>query len=219
MTGRIRNILLLLLLGLAAPAAVCAEAGLGNEYKLKTAVIFKLLKFVDFPALEKAGDEKGSTKSAVAPKSASASKSDAAPRELVIGVCGGADEAYRAMLALQGITVKGRKITVRKLPVDDLLGTKKLVPFVYDILWIPRPSPNQKKPLTVDRILKRLKSPNALTIGEVAGFVDGGGMINLIKDKNRIGFEINLVRAKKAKVKINSSVLKLAKRVITPPKD
>lgn len=177
---------------------VRAEAGSENEYKIKTAVIFKLLKFIDFPVVE---------------------KDDATPRELVIGVCGGAQEAFDAMLALRGMTVKGRKISVRNLSVIGLLGTKKPAPMVYDLLWIPRPSLSQKKPFVVKDLLERLKSPDALTIGEVSGFIDGGGIINLLKEKNRIGFEINLVEAKRAQLKINSSVLKLAKRVITPPKD
>ncbi len=207
MTGRTRKVILLLLLGLAMPAVVRAEAGSDNEYKLKTAVIFKLLKFIDFPVAEKDGEGGDSKKSADA------------PRELVIGVCGGAHEAFDAMFALRGMTVKGRKITVRKLSVEDLLGTKKLAPIVYDILWIPRPILSQKKPFVIKDLLKRLKSPDALTIGEVEGFIDRGGIINLFKEKNRIGFEINLVKAKRAKVKINSSVLKLARRVITPTKD
>ncbi len=207
MTGRTRKTILVLLLGMTMAVMVRAEDGLNHEYKLKSAVIFKLLKFVSFPAAEKdkdGGDSKGK---------------EPPPRGLVIGVCAGADQAFKAMQVLQGQTVKGRKITVRKLSEKDLLGTKKLGPVVYDVLFVPRPSRSQKKPLVVKAVLKRLKSPNALTIGEVSGFIDSGGIISLLKDKNRIRFEINLVEARRAKIKINSSLLKLAKRLISPPKE
>ncbi|MBW0147877.1 YfiR family protein [Marinobacter arenosus] len=53
-----------------------------------------------------------------------------------------------------------------------------------------------------------------LTISEIPGFVEGGGVIGYVKEGNVIRFEINLKAAQSAGLHVNSRLLELAVRVI-----
>jgi hypothetical protein len=53
-----------------------------------------------------------------------------------------------------------------------------------------------------------------LTVGETEDFAEDGGMIAFLVEENKIRFEINLEAADKAKLKISSKLLALAKTVI-----
>jgi hypothetical protein len=63
-------------------------------------------------------------------------------------------------------------------------------------------------------ILAGVKGNSILTVGESEHFVEDGGMIGFLLEENKIRFEINLEAAKKAKLKISSKLLALAKTVI-----
>jgi hypothetical protein len=63
-------------------------------------------------------------------------------------------------------------------------------------------------------ILAGVKGNSVLTVGESEHFAEGGGMIGFLLEENKIRFEINLEAAKKAKLKISSKLLVLAKTVI-----
>jgi YfiR/HmsC-like len=63
-------------------------------------------------------------------------------------------------------------------------------------------------------ILAGVKGNSVLTVGESEHFAGGGGMIGFLLEENKIRFEINLEAAKKAKLKISSKLLVLAKTVI-----
>ncbi|HPF35764.1 MAG TPA: YfiR family protein [Candidatus Krumholzibacteria bacterium] len=52
-----------------------------------------------------------------------------------------------------------------------------------------------------------------LTIGEMNGFLDAGGHINLVLEDDRFRFEVNLADARDAGLKISSRLLKLARKV------
>jgi hypothetical protein len=62
--------------------------------------------------------------------------------------------------------------------------------------------------------LEALKGRGVLTISDIRGFVDGGGMIGLVVVDNRVQFEINEMTSRREKVKFSAQLLKLAKRVI-----
>lgn len=62
---------------------------------------------------------------------------------------------------------------------------------------------------------KELAGLPVLTVSEVPGFVQNGGMINFIEQERKIGFEINQKNAHAAGIRISSKLLKLAQTVIT----
>ena len=59
-------------------------------------------------------------------------------------------------------------------------------------------------------ILEGLRSGNALTVSDIHGFADQGGMIEFVTSENRIRFEVNLVAAQHAGLALSSELLKVA---------
>jgi hypothetical protein len=66
---------------------------------------------------------------------------------------------------------------------------------------------------SVARILALTQGASILTVGEAASFATRGGIINLIKDENRLKFEINIDAAAQTRLKISSKLLSLARIV------
>jgi hypothetical protein len=63
----------------------------------------------------------------------------------------------------------------------------------------------------VAQIIKHINGLSVLTIAELEGFPQLGGIINFVLKENKIGFEINIDAAERAHLKISSKLLKLAK--------
>lgn len=64
------------------------------------------------------------------------------------------------------------------------------------------------------KIMAILGERAVLTVGEMNGFIDSGGVLNLHLDKSKINFEVNLDQAKSNNIIISSRILKLASSVI-----
>lgn len=62
-------------------------------------------------------------------------------------------------------------------------------------------------------ILKEMNHLNVLTVSDMSGFCEAGGMIGLLAVQNRIGFEVNLAAVRRARFSISSQMLKLAKKI------
>ena len=73
-------------------------------------------------------------------------------------------------------------------------------------------SPSAKS--KISEMISGLGSASVLTVGETDRFAESGGMINFVKEGNKIRFEINEVAAKRAGLKISSKLLSLASRTI-----
>lgn len=63
-------------------------------------------------------------------------------------------------------------------------------------------------------LVTSLHNAPVLTVGETAGFLDGGGMIDFLLEENKVRFEINLEAAESARLKVGSRLLVLAQRVV-----
>ena len=72
-------------------------------------------------------------------------------------------------------------------------------------------SPSARKELA--RILEALQGQNVLTVGEDGAFTQCGGIINFVKEDNRVRFEVNVTAAERAGLKISSRLLALARIV------
>ena len=64
------------------------------------------------------------------------------------------------------------------------------------------------------RIQAAISGEPALLIGEMNGFLESGGIINLNIKNQRIQFEVNLLEAQERQLSIGSRILKLASHVI-----
>ena len=65
----------------------------------------------------------------------------------------------------------------------------------------------------VSQIVVGLANSPVLTVSEIAGFAQVGGIVRLMNVDNRLHFKINLAAARQAKLAISTDVLKLADSV------
>jgi hypothetical protein len=63
-------------------------------------------------------------------------------------------------------------------------------------------------------LLRSLTGRPALTVSDIPGFINAGGMIGLVRENNRLRFEVNAATAQAADLSISSQILKLATRVV-----
>jgi hypothetical protein len=62
----------------------------------------------------------------------------------------------------------------------------------------------------LDEILARLEGRNILTVSEAETFVESGGMIGFVVEKNKIRFKINTEAARRMNLTLSSKLLRLA---------
>jgi hypothetical protein len=160
---------------LVAASSVVAQTGTQREYEIKAAVLFNVMKYVEWPA--------GSSPDHAAP--------------LRIGLLGQIPFP-QALTVLDGKTVQGRKVVVG--PVSDTEAGSCHVLYV---------SSSEKGRYA--EILSALRGKPVLTVSEIDGFVQRGGIVNLVAEGNRVGMEINRDSASQAGLNISSQLLRLAK--------
>jgi len=120
---------------------------------------------------------------------------------IVIGICG--EDLFGNSLpqVIIGKTVQGRDLIIHRYHTgEDLRGAH--------ILFI---SPSEKKRLPL--ILSSLHGASVLTVADMEGFLEGGGIIQFVSENNRVRFAINTDAASKAKLKMSSKLLSLARIV------
>jgi hypothetical protein len=108
--------------------------------------------------------------------------------------------------ALNGKTIGARSLHVRHLKQPSELQGCQVV-FL-----------GEKEKRLFPTVLELLKSSPVLIVGESEHFVQDGGTIGFFLEENKIRFEINLDAAEKAKLKISSRLLALAKTVVGNPR-
>jgi len=146
-----------------------------NEYQIKSAFLYNFARFVQWPS--------------------DAFATDNAP--IYIGIIG-KDVFGETLEALEGKTIGGRKVVVRRFGRGE----------VFDKCHVLFVSPSEKENLA--QIFYRLNGSNILTVGDTEGFCREGGIINFYKVESKVRFEINLDAAGRAKLKISSKLLSLA---------
>ena len=119
------------------------------------------------------------------------------PETLYLCVVGN-DVIWDAFRGIEGKRVNEHRIVVKRVRHMRKLGG-------CDLLFVGG-SDRHRLP----KIFAAVEGRPVLTIGEMAGFTEAGGIINLVKTGNRITFEVNLDAAKQSGLKISSRILKLA---------
>jgi hypothetical protein len=121
-----------------------------------------------------------------------------------ITLCTMGEDPFRGDLeaTLAGKTVGTRAMIVRHLKAEeDFQGCQ--------VLFVSGHDATRLAPL-----LQRLKDDPILTVGESDAFVEQGGMIQFLLVDNKVRFAINVEAAERAKLKISSRLLLLAKTVV-----
>jgi hypothetical protein len=120
---------------------------------------------------------------------------------IVIGISGNDPFGNSLPQVIIGKTVQGRDLVIHKYHSgEDMHGAH--------ILFI---SPSEKKRLP--QILSSLSGSSVLTVSDAAGFLDAGGMIQFLPENDRVRFAINVDASSRAKLKMSSKLLSLAKVV------
>lgn len=151
-----------------------AQSAAYSEYEVKAAFLFNFAQFVKWPS---------------------------AGGQMTIGILG--DDPFGGALekTVQGESVDGRKLTIRRArKAEDLKNCQ--------IVFIANSEGGH-----LNAILSTLAGTNVLTVGDLDGFVKQGGAIGFISSGEKVRFEINTAAAQRAGLSISSRLLKLASRV------
>ncbi|MCU0950154.1 MAG: YfiR family protein [Burkholderiaceae bacterium] len=118
----------------------------------------------------------------------------------------GRDPAALAAAAIDGRAVGGRRVQMRRLTApDDLTGCH--VAYV-----------DASEERRIARLLASVDGSAVLTVSDAGGFVEQGGVIELVEAGDRFEFDINFTRAQRAGLRLSSQLLTLARRVPGRPR-
>ena len=189
-------LVLALLLVLIAPE-VRADSAHSREYQVKAAFLYNFTKFVDWPK-EKVPDSN---------------------EPITLGILG-KDPFGNAFEPLKDKQAKSRKIVIKRFKGfeelknssrDDKAELQRQIKALRKcyLLFI---CSSEKKALR--DIINSVKDHPVLTVGDMKGFLEAGGIVNFLMEEKKVRFEINLAAARRAKLKIRSKLLRLARRVV-----
>ena len=123
-----------------------------------------------------------------------------APAEMCIGILGDDPFGGELQQVIAGKTVNGHGFTVKRLKPE----TAKTCQIVFV-------SMSEKKRFKT--IFDSLKGAGVLTVGEASGFCESGGVINFEVVDSKVRFEVNLGAAERARLKLSSKLIGLARIV------
>jgi len=179
-------------------AAIAPKAGAGatssQEYQVKAAFLYNFLQFIGWPE-DKSADNN---------------------QPLTIGIVG-KDPFGDAFEPIKDKKVKDRNVITKHFESFEELkksaeeGKTRKVEMLTKCHLLFICSSEQKN---LKEILNLVKDQNVLTVGEMEGFLEAGGIINFLVVENKIRFEINTSAAEQAKLEIRSQLLRLAKRIV-----
>jgi len=116
----------------------------------------------------------------------------------IIGILG--DDPFGSYL---DETVRGEKVNNRSITVQRL--RRRADPRTCNILFI-----SQSERDRVAQVLSNLKGRPVLTVSDIDGFTDLGGMIELFTEKNNIRMRISLDAVKASNLRVSSKLLRVA---------
>ncbi len=206
------SVLLLVALVLGAiPRAgrAASDSGAVHEYQIKAAFLYNFLMFVEGFRFQ--------------PKVATSQQDEAdRDRSVVLGVIG-EDPFGQALEPLREKRIAERRIIIKRF--ESLANLRAEDPQITqhpaqeavsqcDLLFV-----GISEEPCLNLILAPLAGTRALTVAEIPGFVERGGMIRLLTEQHKVRFEINVTAARRAHLEMRSKLLRLAKRVIEEDKD
>jgi hypothetical protein len=197
MKSKTHKLVFLILVLFAIPVTAEPRVEENKEYQIKAAFLYNFLNFVDWPK-EKLSDSN---------------------EPIIIGIIG-KDPFGDAFEPVKNKKVKGKNIVIKRFKELEELeksGEKDESQLYLQIealrkchvLFICR-SEEEKLRETISLF----KDHSVLTTGDMEGFLESDGIINFLMEEKKVRFEINVTAAKRAKLKIRSQLLRLAKRLV-----
>jgi YfiR/HmsC-like len=108
--------------------------------------------------------------------------------------------------SMNGKSVNGHAIVVKHLHGPDEIKGCHLV-------FLAASAGKQQQ-----KLIQTAKGSTVLLVAEMPGFAHAGGTINFIMENGRLIFEVNIIAAESAHLKINSKLLALA-RIVSPTEE
>ena len=166
---------LTLCLALWARPAATAQAGV--EQRLQAALVFKLSRFVEWPA-SRLPEGRG-------------------PFRICLV---GRGPLAAALQELEGRKIKGHPVKVLIAPAFDAVA------HVCHLAFVDR---GQRTRLAL--LWRRLGHAPVLTVSDLEGFAAKGGMVGIVRRGKRLGFEIDLRRARASGLTLAAPLLQISK--------
>ncbi len=116
-------------------------------------------------------------------------------------LCLAGPDVQGAVATIEGRVIQGRTVRVRRVSrPDELKGCQ--MAYLTDL--------DERR---VTDLLRAVRGQPVLTVGDVEGFVDLGGMIGLGLSAGRVHFDINQEAVQAGGLKLSSQLLRLARAV------
>lgn len=119
----------------------------------------------------------------------------------VIGVIGRSPFGDELEARFLNRDLKGRPVVIRYFRRPQDLGA-------CDLLFV---CASEQEHLA--EILAWAQTRPVLTLGDTAGYAERGVMVNLVRTQDRIAFEVNIVEAKRAGIRLASSLVHMARAI------
>jgi len=215
--GNCRGLLLIGLCGIAAVLAVCpASAQQGSREAeqreaarvaaIKAGMVVNFLRYTTWPS--------GSFK-------------DAEDRKAPIVVTLAGDTGFASALAdaVRGVTIGGREIELRQVSYptarrDETAPRQEDIDAYYASL---RGSHavffGRSESTRVTESLRKLEGADVLTMSDLGGFAEAGGMLGMVVREKRVAIDANEDAVKATALKLSSRLLKLARIVRSPARE
>jgi hypothetical protein len=177
-----------LLITAIAPKAG-ADSTPSQEYQVKAAFLYNFIQFVDWPEGKLTDNNE----------------------PIIIGIIG-KDPFEDAFKPIEDKKVKDKNVIVQRFKSFEDLKNSADKPKALTKCHLLFIGPSEEKNLK--EIIDTVKNHSVLTVGEMNGFLENGGIINWFVEDKKIRFEINNAAAGRANLKIRSNLLRLAKRVV-----
>lgn len=118
---------------------------------------------------------------------------------IVLGIIG--DDPFGDTLAriIAGQKVQGRSLVIRKERWGDELR-------LCHVLFVSASEHERSS-----RILGSVRSASVLTVSDMEGFTEAGGVIEFVTQENRVRFIVNLDAATQSKLRLSAKLLALAR--------
>lgn len=192
------------LLAVSLSGTVRANSAANREYRLKAAFLYNFVMFVNGNRFDWEPDNEGP---------------DDPNGRVQIGVIGRAPFG-KAFEPLKGKKIRNRTVVVKWFKgISELADVDGHYPSQHPQLDAIRQCHvlfmcASERP-HMEAILHPIRTLDILTVSDVPGFLEAGGMINFVIEEKKVRFEVNTAATGRAKLQIRSKLLRLAKRVIT----
>lgn len=165
-----------------APGGHSAAWGLGAapEYNVKAAYLLLFTRYVTWPPTAHASRES----------------------LLVIGVLGRDPFGKVLDLTVEGRSVDGRPIAIRRIPGPEEASACNMV-FI-----------SRSESIRLPEKLRAMRGGPILTVTEFPGALASGAMVNFIMEANTLRYEVNLAAAEAAGLRITTPMLVSARRIL-----